>query len=82
MFLEIMQISIAASMMVQTGLMLRNAVRVEQSQGAGAPKIAPELKIESAHAKEQSAVPASTGAAHETPAAELSAGDANPVAKT
>ena len=80
MYAEIMQVSIAVCMMVQTGLTLRNAVRAEQSQGAGAPKIAPELKIESAHAKENAAVPASAGTTHETPAAELSAGDANPVA--
>lgn len=80
MFAEIMQVSIAVSMMVQAGLALRNAMRSEQSQGAGAPKIAHELKVESAHAKENTAVPANAGTTHETPAAELSAGDANPVA--
>lgn len=79
MYAEIMQVSIAVCMMVQTGLTLRNAIRAEQSQGAGAPKIAPELKIESGHAKETTAVPASAGTARETPAAEPAAGDANPL---
>jgi hypothetical protein len=80
MYAEIMQISIAVCMMVQTGLTLRNAMRTEQSQAAGAPKIAPELKIESAHSKESASAPESAGAPRETPAVELSAGDANPVA--
>lgn len=79
MYAEIMQVSIAASMMVQTGLMLRNAMRAELSQNAGAPKIAPELKLESAHAKENAAFPAGSGMPRETPAAESLAGDTNPV---
>ena len=75
MYLEIMQVSIAASMMVQTGLMLRNAMRAEQSQSAGAPKVAPELKIESSHAKESTTPSANAEAAHETNAAEPVADD-------
>lgn len=79
MFVEIMQVSIAISMLVQTGLTLRNAVREEKSQGAGAPKLATELKVEPAHAKENAAVPASAGTARETPVAEPSTGDADPL---
>ena len=75
MYAEIMQVSIAASMMVQTGLMLRNAMRAEQSQSAGAPKVAPELKIESSHAKESTTPSANAGAAHETKATEPVADD-------
>lgn len=80
MYAEIMQVSIAASMMVQTTVMVRNAMRAEQTQNAGAPKIAPELKIELAHAKENANVPASAESAHDTAAPEPLAGDANPVA--
>ena len=75
MYAEIMQVSIAASMMVQTGLMLRNAMRAEQSQSAGAPKVAPELKIESSHAKESTTPSANAGAAPETNATEPAADD-------
>ena len=66
MITEIMQFSIAASMMVQTGLMLKSVLRTEQPQEAGAPKIAPELKIETGHAKEAFTPPADAGAIRET----------------
>ena len=79
MYAEIMQVSIAASMMVQTGLMLRNAMRAEQSQNAGAPKVAPELKIESSHAKENTAPSPNAGAAHETNATEPVADDVSQI---
>ena len=80
MYAEIMQVAIAASMMVQTGLMVRNAMRTEQSQSAGALKIAPELKIEPAHARENGAPLATGSAVQETGAIEpMMAGDANPV---
>ena len=79
MYAEIMQVSIAASMMVQTGLMLRNAMRAEQSQSAGAPKVAPEFKIESSHAKESTTPSATAEAAHETNAAEPVADDVSQV---
>lgn len=66
MITEIMQFSIAASMMVQTGLMLKNVLRTEQSQGAGAPKIAPELKLETGHSKEAFTPPVDAGVIRET----------------
>jgi len=80
MYAEIMQVSVAVSMLVQTGLTLRNAMRAEQSNVTCAPKIAPELKIESGHVKENSSGSASAGVTREAPATEISAGDANPVA--
>jgi len=55
-------------------------MRAEQSNVACAPKIAPELKIESGHVKENSSGSASAGVTREAPATEISAGDANPVA--
>lgn len=80
MYVEVMQISIAASMIVQTGLMVRSALRTEQSQSAGVPKVAPELKIETAHHSKEAIAPAqNTGNVPEVKTTEPSAGDIGPV---